>query len=151
MNLVVLEVALEDDGLKHVEQELFSPRGSVFEFRSDEPAGHGGEGRAPDAMSYVAAGLGFCYMTQLGRYAHTKKKELTGYRLVQDTHVSASRAREGSDEPAEALPVKTDLFLDTPADEAFARDALRMSEQTCYLHALCRTAGLEPNVDVTAR
>lgn len=140
---------LGDDGVKHVEQELFSPRGSVFEFRSDEPTGHGGEGRAPDAMSYVAAGLGFCFMTQLGRYAHAMQEELTGYRLVQDTHVSTSRSREGSDESAEARPVETDLFLDTSADADFATTALQMSEQTCYLHALCRTAGLEPDIEVS--
>lgn len=138
-----------DDGLKRIEQELFSPRGSVFEFHSDEPAGEGGEGRAPDAMGYVAAGVGFCFMTQLGRYAHAMDTELTGYRLVQDTHVSTSRARAGSDQPPEATPVETDLFIDTPADAEFARTALDMSEQTCYLHALCRTPGLEPTVDLT--
>lgn len=138
-----------DDGLKHIEQKLYSPRGSIFEFHSDEPAGHGGEGRAPDAMSYVAAGVGFCFMTQLGRYAHARGEEFTSYRLTQDTHVSASRAGTGDDRPAESCPVATDLFIDTPADDEFVRTALQMSEQTCYLHALCRTPGLEPTVELT--
>jgi len=60
-----------ENGEKHVEVELFSPIGTVFEFRSDEPEGYGGQGRAPDAMTYVAAGIGFCFMTQMGRYADT--------------------------------------------------------------------------------
>lgn len=140
--------SLLDDGRKRIEQELYSPRGSIFEFHSDEPTGHGGQGRAPDAMSYVAAGLGFCFMTQLGRYAHAVDEALTGYRLVQDTHVSSSRALSGTDELAAAAPVETDLFIDTPADAAFARSALDMSEQTCYLHALCRTPDLEPAVEL---
>lgn len=138
-----------DDGVKHIEQKLYSPRGSIFEFRSDEPAGQGGGGRAPDAMSYVAAGLGFCFMTQLGRYAHAVGEELTGYRIAQASHVSAGPAREGGDATARALPVETDVFIDTPADAEFTKTALKLSEQTCYLHALCRTPGLEPNVTVT--
>lgn len=136
-----------DAGLTHVEQKLYSPRGSIFEFLVDEPPARGGEGRAPDAMSYVATGVGFCFMTQLGRYAHTVDEELTGYRVAQDTHVSLGRA-DGGDGIPEALPVETDLFLDSPADDEFARTALEMSEQTCYLHALCRTPGLEPEVTV---
>lgn len=139
-----------NDGVKHIEQKLYSPRGSIFEFHSDEPAGHGGTGRAPDAMSYVAAGIGFCFMTQLGRYAHAVKEELTDYRLAQETHESTARAPVEGAEPAKALPVETDLFLDTPADAAFAKTALELSEQTCYLHALCRTPGLEPAVELTA-
>lgn len=140
-----------DNGVKHVEQELFSPRGSVFEFRSDEPADSGGGGRAPDAMSYVAAGLGFCFMTQLGRYAHAVGEPLDDYRLTQATHVSAGPTIGSPNEPAEGRPVETDLFIDSPADETFARTALEMAEQTCYLHALCRTPGLEPTVELTAR
>src|SRR5690606_37266810 len=52
---------LRDDGVKQIEQQLFNPHGSVFRFLSDE------QGRAPDAASYIAAGIGFCFMTQLGR------------------------------------------------------------------------------------
>ena len=139
---------LREDGVKSVEVELYSPLGSVFELLSDEPEGHGGRGRAPDAMTYVAAGLGFCFMTQFGRYADIVGKELADYRIVQDTHFAGGAAGGGSGGPGRADPVETHVFLRSSEGEAFARDVLDMSEQTCFLHALCRT-DLEPEVSVT--
>jgi len=141
---------LRDDGVKQVEVKLYSPQGSVFELLSEEPEGRGGEGRAPDAMTYVAAGVGFCFMTQVGRYADIVGTELSDYRIVQDTHVATGSASGGVVEPARADPVETHVFLDSPEDDDVARDVLDMSEQTCFLHALCRT-DLEPAVEVTRR
>jgi hypothetical protein len=31
------------------------------------------------------------------------------------------------------------VYLDTAEDDGFARTALDMAEQTCFLHAFCRT------------
>lgn len=139
---------LRDDGVKNVEVELHSPKGTVFELQSDEPEGHGGEGRAPDAASYIAAGIGFCFMTQFGRYADIVDKELSEYRIVQDTHFSFSGGMAGTEAPGRAEPVETSVFLDSPEGEEFAREVLDMSEQTCFLHALCRTDLDAPNVEV---
>lgn len=136
------------EGGKHVVHDMYSPRGSVFEFVSDEPAGHGGDGLAPDAMTYVAAGIGFCFMTQLGRYASLVGEELEAFRIVQDTHVSGGEDT-WTDGPGAAAPVETDLFVETDADDDFARDLLDMAEQTCYAHAACRQADLVPDVTVT--
>ncbi len=122
---------VRDDGVKVIDQFLFKPIGSQFRLLSDE------SGRAPDALSYLAAGLGFCFMTQLGRYAAITRKRLDGYRIVQDTHFSTTGA------PAD--PVETHVFLDTPEDAETARQMLDMGERTCFLHALCRT-DLEPRV-----
>jgi len=130
---------LAEDGLTSVEVKLYSPQGSIFELLSDEPVGHGGDGRAPGAASYLAAGIGFCFMTQFGRYADIVDKELSDYAIVQDTHFG-----EG-----EAVPVETHVFLESPEGDSFARDVLDMAEQTCFLHALCRT-DLEPEVTLTA-
>jgi hypothetical protein len=35
--------------------------------------------------------------------------------------------------------VETHVHLVTGEDDDFAKTALRMSEQTCFLHALCRS------------
>ncbi|MFB6252001.1 MAG: hypothetical protein ABEI27_10025 [Halobellus sp.] len=138
---------VREDGTKHVAVELFSPIGTVFEFVSDEPPGRGGAGRAPDAMTYVAGGLGFCFMTQMGRYADIVDADLSAYRIVQDTHVA-----EGDEAaPASWAPVETCAYVETSEDAEFARELLDMSEQTCFLHALCRSDPGGPNLDVTAR
>ena len=131
---------VDEEGLIHVEQMLYSPRGTVFRFTADEPDGE----RAPDALTLVAAGIGFCFMTQLGRYAEVLGEELTSYRLHQETGFTGG-------EDGAAMPVEVSVWLDTPADATFARDALRKAEQTCYLHALCRTPDLLPEVAVSRR
>jgi hypothetical protein len=106
---------LADDGVKQIEQQLFNPHGSIFHFLSDEAPQNGGRGLAPDAASLISAGIGFCFMTQLGRYAN-----IAGL---------AGRAD----------PVETHVFLDSREDDEFARTALDMAEQTCFLHAFCKT------------
>lgn len=139
---------LRDDGLKEIEQVLLSPLGSTFRFLCDEPKGYGGEGRAPDAASYVSAGIGFCFMTQLGRYAKIMKKDLQDYRIAQDTHLSLGGASGGTGKAGTADPVETHTYVTTAEDDTFARTLLDMGEQTCFLHAFCRTE-LKTKVKIT--
>lgn len=141
---------LRSDGIKHIEQHLYNPHGSIFQFLSEEGAESGGKGRAPDAASYIAAGIGFCFMTQLGRYAKILRKDLKSYRIVQDVHFSLGGASGGTGKPGEADPVETHLFIDSEESDDFARLALDMSEQTCFLHAFCRTA-LKARVSIARR
>ena len=130
---------LREDGVKEIEQQLFQPHGSVFHFLSDEAPESGGPGRAPDAATLISAGIAFCFMTQLSRYAKIAKKDLEAYRVVQDTHFSLGGKSSGGVKPGEADPIETHVFIHSGEDDDFARTALDMSEQTCFLHALCRT------------
>lgn len=134
---------IRDDGLKVIHENLYRPIGSEFRFLSDEAPESGGQGLAPDAMTYLAAGIGFCFMTQFGRYASITKKQLDEYRIVQDTHFASGEAGE----PGTADPVETHVYLITPEGEEFARKTLDMGERTCFLHATCRT-NLAPNLTV---
>ena len=136
---------LRKDGVKQIDQYLYSLSGSQFRFLSDEAPQHGGQGRAPDAVSYISAGIGFCFMTQLGRYAAILRKNLNDCRIVQDTHFPVGGATGGTGTVGEADPVETQLYLKTSEDDDFAREILDMGEQTCFLHAFCRTA-LKPNI-----
>jgi hypothetical protein len=130
---------LLDDGVKEIMQILYSPLGSKFRYLCDETEEFGGHGRAPDAASYMAAGIAFCFMTQLGRYAAIVNRNLGAYRVVQDAHFSLGGATGGTGEPGAADPVETHVYLDTDEGEDFARTVLDMGEQTCFLHAFCRT------------
>jgi len=136
------------DGIKAIEQHLYNPHGSIFHYLCEEGAEGGGQGRAPDAASYISAGIGFCFMTQFGRYAKIAKKQLNDYRIIQDTHFSLGGASGGTGKAGETDPVETHVYLDTPEDDEFCRTALDMSEQTCFLHAFCRT-DLKARVKVT--
>jgi organic hydroperoxide reductase OsmC/OhrA len=130
---------LRSDGLTRIGISLFSPSGSSFELLSEEPAA-GIPARAPDAATLMAAGIAFCFMTQLGRYATITKRPLSGYRVVQDTHLSAMVAAAGADRGGRADAVETHVFVDSADGDEFARELVDMGEQTCFLHALCRTA-----------
>jgi uncharacterized OsmC-like protein len=130
---------LRADGVKQIEQHLYNPPGSIFHFLSDEAPENGGQGLAPDALSYMAAGIGFCFMTQLGRYASIVKKHIKACGIVQDAHFSLGGASGMTGVAGSADPIETHVFLDTDEDDEFARTALDMSEQTCFLHAFCKT------------
>jgi organic hydroperoxide reductase OsmC/OhrA len=130
---------LREDGLKEIEQLLYSPRGSVFRFFADAAPGAGGHGRAPDAVSFISAGIAFCFMTQFGRMATMENLDLPSYAIVQDTHFSLGGASGGTGQAGTADPVETHVHLTTRESDDVARDMLDVSERTCFLHAFCRT------------
>ena len=129
---------LRADGIKEIEQHLYSPHGSIFRYLSEEAPPHG-QGRAPDAVSYISAGIAFCFMTQFGRMASMEKLDLSHYAVVQDTHFSLGGASGGTGQAGSADPVETHVHLQTTESDDVARDMLDVSERTCFLHAFCRT------------
>lgn len=128
---------LQADGLKAIDVQLFRPTGSSFRLLCEPRVD--GLARAPDPATLISAGIAFCFMTQFGRYATIAKKRLDRYRIIQDTHFSAGGASGHTGKAGRADPVETHVYLDTPEGPDFARTLLDMAEQTCFLHALCRT------------
>lgn len=126
---------LREDGLKDIQQSMFNPQGTMFRFLSDADGQ-----RAPDASAYVAAGIGFCFMTQLGRYAKIARRDLQRYAIVQDMDFSQGGATGGTNHAGDASAPRTTVSITSSEDADFARQLLKMGEQTCFLHALCRTA-----------
>lgn len=123
---------LRPDGVKEIFKEQYTPSAPSWRFLSDEL------GRAPDAASLISAGIGLCFMTQMGRFSHMAKLPLDGYRIIQDTHFSLGGASGKTGKPGEAKPVETHVFLDTGTDDTTAQQILGVGERTCFLHAFCR-------------
>jgi uncharacterized OsmC-like protein len=115
--------------------QLLKPIGSTFRFRCDETAVNGGEGHAPPPLTYLSAGIGFCFMTQIGRYAHIIKQPLEGYGIVQD-NVFGSPREPGEGTSAE--PTRTHLFVDADQGPTVGADMVTVGERTCFLHAAMR-------------
>jgi len=124
---------LREDGIKEIQQMQYSPYGTSFKLLSSE------DGRAPDANTLISAGIGFCFMTQFGRFISMVKLDLPDYRIVHDTHFSLGGASGGTGKPGEADPIETHVFLQTSESDEVAQEMLDISEQTCFLHAFCRT------------
>ncbi len=134
------------DGLAAIAVAVNRPSGSTFRFLSDEPAGHGGASRAPDSLTYLSAGIGFCFMTQIGRYAKILRRDLGDYHIIQDTGFSYGDPSAEPPVGGMAAAPRTHVYL-APDQHEFAAHALDMSEQTCFVHALCRSE-LRPRVTV---
>jgi organic hydroperoxide reductase OsmC/OhrA len=131
--------SLRADGMKQIDVACFVPVGSVFRFLSDDSALIGGHQRAPSGLAWLSAGLSFCFMTQLGRYAAVAKQKIHSYQIVQDTTFSQPAACAPVDAAVESAPVDTHVFIGSEEEESGSQTLLRMGEQTCYLHAACRT------------
>ncbi len=129
---------LREDGVKEIEQHLFNPNGSIFKLLSEE-ASVDRPGRAPDAASYMSAGIAFCFMTQFGRAAVIFKKELDKYCITQDTFFSLAGASDKTGKPGETDEIETHCYLESQYDDDYAQHVLGMAEQTCFLHAFCKT------------
>ena len=111
---------------------LERPVGSHFGFKSDEL---GSAGIAPSGLAYQAAGVSFCYMTQLLRYAEYLKYQVSEIRIVQfNPYGLAGSLAEGTLEGV-AGPVDTHLFLDGEEPDDVLQKLLIMGARTCYLHA----------------
>ncbi len=110
---------------------LLKPIGSSFRFRSDESPIRDGAGTAPPPLAYLTAGIGFCFMTQLGRYAHIVKLPLDRYGIVQDNtfELTGDVLRPG--------PTETHVFVE---GEGIGADLVTVGERTCFLHAAMRTS-----------
>ncbi len=132
------EARLVQGALKEIAVHLLRPIGSSFRLLSEE----GEAAQAPPALAYLSAGVGFCYMTQLGRYAHITRKHLEACRVVQDNLFRPGEAAPGEIEPALAEPVETHVFLTLDEPDAEARKMVAMGERTCFLHAAMR--GVHP-------
>ena len=124
---------MREDGLKEIQQMQYSPYGTSFRFLSSE------DGRAPDANSLISAGIGFCFMTQFGRFVSMLNLDLPDYRIVQDTHFSLGGATGGTGKAGEAGPIETHVYLETSEPDQTAQEMLDISERTCFLHAFCQT------------
>lgn len=122
-----------EDGIKDIQQMQYSPHGTSFRFLSSE------DGRAPDASTLISAGIGFCFMTQFGRFVSMLNLDLPDYKIVQDSHFSLGGASGKTGKIGSADPIETHVYLNTSESDKVAQEMLDISERTCFLHAFCRT------------
>ncbi len=117
---------------------LFKPLGSTFRFRGEAGPDLGGADQAPPALAYLSAGVGFCYMTQLGRYAHITKQNLKDVRILQNNAYTLRGSLVDSTRTAHAHPFDTHVFLKADEPPEAATKLVQIGEQTCFLHASMR-------------
>jgi uncharacterized OsmC-like protein len=128
------------DGVIAGETGIARPKAGVFAYRA---TGDGGAAPAPSSGLLMAAGIGFCLMTQLGRYAAAVKRPVHGYRMIQAMDVPLAGST-----PSLPPAIHTWLFMDEAGvDEAYAKDIAHSARRTCFLHS---TLASELRCHVTA-
>jgi uncharacterized OsmC-like protein len=138
------EARTMDGSLMETVVQPFNPKGSAFRFVCDETKVAGGRENAPPPLMYLSAGVGFCYMTQIGRYAHITKQDLQKYEIVQNNVFATSRSREDGAWIGHANPFDTRVLMDADESNEIAQKTLTMGERTCFLHAAMR--GRHPSI-----
>src|SRR5262245_57467337 len=144
-NIIGTGRPLGPEGLFTVETWLGMPGASHYRFITDA-SGAGGAGSrsstsaAPSGLALLAAGIAFCYMTQLSRYIENMKMDIRRVRLVQFCPYVAGDA-------AAVEPIDTHLYLNGEAPEATHQQLLGVAARTCYLHAAAKTP-FEPNLRI---
>ncbi len=134
------EGRLLSDGIVDVDTWLGMPGASHFRILGDAACA----GAAPSGLALLAAGIAFCYMTQLARYIENMKLAINGVRLVQFTPFKRG-TKDGTKAMAE--PIDTHLFLDGEAPEETHLKLLTVAARTCYLHAASKTP-TDPNLRI---
>ena len=127
---VIREVAgrgelIEPGGIYCTKVALNLPGSTVYEFTTDET----GAATAPTGLALAAAGIAFCYITQISRYIEHMKLAVDGIRLVQTSPFAITAAGRGS-----ASPCDTHLFLNGQTDDDTFEMLQRVAANTCYLH-----------------
>jgi uncharacterized OsmC-like protein len=129
-------------GATETDTWLEMPGMSHFSLKSDERTS---DDTAPSGLALHAAGIAFCFMTQLDRYIEHMKFDIDGVRLVQYAPYATSAAGDGLTGVAE--PLDTHLFLNGRESEATYEQLMHIAARTCYLHATLGTT-LEPELSV---
>lgn len=135
-------------GVVETDTYLGLPGSTHFAIRTDERPGLGRDGdQGPSGLACVAAGVAFCYTTQLLRYIENMKLAIGGVRMVQYTPYRLAGSLAGGDLVGTALPVDTHLFLNGEAPDEIHERLQKIAAVTCYLHASL-AAALAPEVAV---
>ena len=137
-------VLLDPAGVTETDTYLGMDGMSHFKLKSDEREDID---QAPSGLGLLAAGIAFCYMTQIGRYIQHQKFAIRGVRLVQHTPFSISGDPADGSWVGKAEPADTHLFLSGEEDDETHERLMTIAANTCYLHATMGAA-LEPVVAV---
>lgn len=105
------------------------------------------EEKGPSGLALIAAGIVFCYMTQLSRYITNQKFAISGVRLVQRTPFTLTGDPADGSWTGGIEPVDTHLFLNGGEDDSDHERLMTIAANTCYLHATLADQ-LEPIVSI---
>ncbi|HCP01522.1 MAG: hypothetical protein CL573_03145 [Alphaproteobacteria bacterium] len=125
-------ILLDPDGVIEIDTVLGLPGMSHFALKTDERL----DGDcAPSGLAMIAAGIAFCYLTQIERYTIHQKFNIRGARLVQYSPFTLSGDPADGSWTGDIEPVDTHLFLSGDEDGTTHEKLMKIAATVCYLHA----------------
>ena len=139
---------LDPEGVIETKTWLELPGLSHFAFKTDDRLTLDAKDEVgPSGLALIAAGIVFCYMTQLSRYILHQKFDIHGVRIVQRTPFVVDGDPTDGSWTGSIEPVDTHLFLNGGEDDASHERLMTIAANTCYLHATLG-AQLDPIVSI---
>ena len=139
---------LDPEGVTETKTWLELPGLSHFAFKTDDRLTLDAKDEVgPSGLALIAAGIVFCYMTQLSRYIRHQKFDIHGVRIVQRTPFVVDGDPADGSWTGSIEPVDTHLFLNGGEDDASHERLMTIAANTCYLHATLG-AQLDPIVSI---
>lgn len=132
-DVVIHTVAETEDGMRKravVDSPAFP--GVAWSIACDEGPRLGGNESAPPPLSYFAAGVAFCLLTQLTRYHEVKKLKVSSIGLEQTMRFRRTGSVLAGTFEARALELRTVLDVRAEEDAHTVAEIVRIGEQMCF-------------------
>lgn len=132
-DVLIHTVAETEDGMrKRAVVDSPSFPGVAWSIACDEGPRLGGKESAPPPLSYFAAGVAFCLLTQLTRYHEVKKLNVGSISLEQTMRFRRTGSVLAGTFEARAVELRT--VVDVRGDEApeTVAELVRIGEQMCF-------------------
>jgi uncharacterized OsmC-like protein len=131
-------VRLEAQSLERMRKQAVvtveQPRGSTFSIVCDEGPYLNGDDSAPPPLSYYSAGIAFCLLTQLSRYAAIAKLKIRNMTLRQETRFAMEGSALKGTLTGRGLLVDTVVEIDSDEPPERIAELVRIGRQSCFVH-----------------
>ncbi|MEM7634086.1 MAG: OsmC family protein [Pseudomonadota bacterium] len=111
------------------------PSFGAFELYCDEGAMIGGSDSAPAPLSYLAAGVAFCFLTHLKGYADNEKLQVSSIRIEQrmkfQSRIPGMTAEMGGQMEGHSKGVETFVLIETDEPPEVIALMVEAAEKAC--------------------
>jgi uncharacterized OsmC-like protein len=127
-----LEAELIQDERKRAVVVQDVPKGSEWEILSDEGPGIGGDDSAPEPLTYLAAAVAFCHLTQMSQFARVNRLSIDGLRIEQRWSYELSGSWRAGTREGRCTGLETVVEVESPEPADTVRRMVATGERACF-------------------
>jgi uncharacterized OsmC-like protein len=128
------------------------PKGSEWEIFSDEGPGIGGDDSAPEPLTYLAAAVAFCHLTQMSQFARVNRLSIDGLRIEQRWSYELSGSWRAGTREGRCTGLETVVEVESPEPGDTVRRMVATGERACFaVQALAQPVPLHTTASLNGR